>query len=332
MPPVKKITILELAPCADTLLGIRRDPEEGYASADRGMVAIRSGARLRPQVLSINAGGKATNVAGVMDRLLGARDEVEVELVVFRPDSAEGRYIAELQARELTHVKVRSVIVESTARFCINLSDPASPASSRVEFNLSPRVIWQPDAVEAAVSSAGRITTDLLLLAGNPPAIAPECKLAAGLPASILGTATGAAAISIDIEKGALAHCLEGRRQPDVVKINHDEYLSVDSQHWATYRGTLVVTDDDGCTAWEPGPTGGSVRIGRPQGHLVFSTVGAGDAAHAGFTMARWVWGFDIMRAAQYAMATSAAAVSSPEGTRGVAREDVERFFHSAYP
>ncbi|HEY6332383.1 MAG TPA: PfkB family carbohydrate kinase, partial [Blastocatellia bacterium] len=274
--------------------------------------------------------GKATNVAGVVDRLLGPGDTVEVELVVFRPDSAEGRYIAELQSKELTHVKVRSVIVESTARFCINLSDPASPASARVEFNLSPRVIWQPSAVQTAVAFAAGAGTDLLLLAGNPPVIAPDNKLAADLPASILKTANGAAAVSIDIEKG-LAQCLEGSRQLDVVKINRDEFLSVDQRHWARYKGILVVTDDDGCTAWEHGPSGESVRIDRPTGHPVFSTVGAGDAAHAGFTVAHWIRGLDTVHAAQYAMATSAASVSSPEGTRGVQREVVDAFFHSTY-
>jgi len=327
----KKITILELTPCADTLLSIGQDPEEGYLSVEDGIIKIRSGARLRPRLLSVNAGGKASNVAGVIDRLLAPSDSVEVELIVFRPDSPEGRYIAELQSIALARVKVRSIVVDSTARSCINVSDPASPPQARVEFNLSPRVLWQEAAIDLALKSLSDLSTDLLLLAGNPPVIGPQCQLAVDLPASIIeqlpNDPATRAAVSLDIEKGALARCIQGRHQPDVIKINHDEFLSVDHEHWRLYNRTLVVTDDDGCTLWEHGPSGPSIRINRPHGHRVYSTVGAGDSAHAGFTLARWVWGFDDVRAARYSMAAAAASVSSPEGARGVKRTEVERFF-----
>ncbi|MGH9759851.1 MAG: hypothetical protein ACREAC_03305, partial [Blastocatellia bacterium] len=125
MRAIRKITILEFAPCADTIYSIRRDPNEGYLSANGESVTIRTGIRLRPHEGATYAGGKATNVARVIDKLLEDDEQVDVELIVFRPDSPEGRYIHDLQISELRRVRVRPVIVDSTARFCINLSDPS---------------------------------------------------------------------------------------------------------------------------------------------------------------------------------------------------------------
>lgn len=323
----KKITIIEFAPCVDVLLGITQGAEEGYAGVDRGLVAIRSGSRLRPTLLSINAGGKASNVARVIDKLITDRDSVEVELIVFRADSPEGRYLAELQSAELSRVRLRSVMVDSTSRFCINVSDTDSRQPSRVEFNLSPRVIWQPNAIGAVLGMATEMATDLLLVAGNPPVIAPHCRMAVDLPAAIIKNVPNKPAISIDIEKGALADCIDADPQPDVIKINREEFASVHQQHWGRYQGILIVTDDEGCTVWGSGTGGPPTRVDRARGQEVHSTVGAGDATHAGFSIAHWVWGFDPVRAARYGMAVAASLVSSPAGARGVRKKDVDRFF-----
>lgn len=272
------------------------------------------------------AGGKATNVARVMDVLLRPEDAVQIELIVFRPDSPEGRYIAEMQSTELSRVRARSVIVDSTARLCINLSDPSSRETS-VEFNISPRVVWQPAAYGAALEVARSLETDLLLLAGNPPTIQSDPKVMVDLPASIIAAAPGLPRLTVDIGNGALARILQGPHQPDVIKINDEEYASVDKTAWMNYSGILVVTDAAGCNVWQNGPSGPCVRVPAATGNKVYSTVGAGDAAHAAFTLAGWVWGYDPVRAARYGMAAAAAAVSSPTGTRGITREAVDRFF-----
>jgi len=346
----KHVTILEPAPCADTLLEIREDAVEGYLAAHDGTISLRSGSRLRPRAVGTYAGGKATNVARVIDVLLGPDDATQIELIVFRPDSPEGRYIAELQSTELSRVQVKSVIVDSSARFCTNLSDPLSWSSgSPVEFNISPRVLWQASAYKAALEVARQIRTDLLLLAGNPPMVAetteakPEDKLEAcptsgitesgsrvivDLPASIIAAAPGPPRLTVDVGNGPLELILHGRRQPDVIKINDEEYASVGPAAWANYSGILVVTDAAGCNVWEEGIRGPCVRVPAATGHKVYSTVGAGDAAHAAFTLALWVWGYDPVRAARYSMAASAAAVSSPAGTRGITREAASRFFN----
>src|SRR5919205_3250841 len=121
-----RITILEFTPCADSIFHVRRDPDEGYEASDGRAVTIRAGAKLRPQAISTYAGGKATNVARVIDKLLSDTDAVDIDLVVFRPDSSEGRYLHDLQTRDLNRVRVRPVIIEGVARFCIDLTDPTT--------------------------------------------------------------------------------------------------------------------------------------------------------------------------------------------------------------
>jgi fructose-1-phosphate kinase PfkB-like protein len=325
---VKRITILEFVPCADSIYHVRRDMEEGYVSGDRRMVKIRSGAKLRPRAVSTYAGGKATNVARVMENLLRADDDVEVELVVFRPDSPEGRYIHDLQVSDLTRVRVRPIIIEGRARICVDLTDPATAGDSRVEFNISPRATWGAGAADRAIEFASSVSTDLLLIAGNPPVIEATGEMALELHARIVEEARARAGlISVDVEKGALANCLKARSKPDAVKINEGEYLSVDESLWNDFAGALVVTDEAGCRVWESRSRNGPARVRGVVAQTLYSTVGAGDAMHAGFALARWVWGFDLLRAARYGQAAAAAAVSSPGGTRGIPKQAVERLF-----
>jgi len=322
------ITILEFAPCADSIYHIRRDVDEGYIASRDRTITIKSGAKLRPRPASAYAGGKATNVARVMDKLLDARDEVEAELVVFRPDSAEGRYIHELQTQALTRTRVRPVIIRGQARFCIDLTDPATAGDKRVEFNISPRPVWEQDALETAAQLVSGISTDLLLLAGNPPVIEATGEMAVDLYSRIIEEVRPrAAVISIDAEKAALASCLKAHSRPDVIKVNKDEYASVDEALWNDFAGTLVVTDASGCRVWESGTAHSPARVAGVKARTLYSTIGAGDAAHAGFTVARWVWGFDVIEASRYGQAAAAASVSSPDGTRGITRQAVEQFF-----
>jgi len=322
------ITILEFAPCADSIYHISRDREEGYISSGERTINIKSGAKLRPRAVGTYAGGKATNVARVMDRLLKAEDGVELELIVFRPDSPEGRYIHELQTQSLARARLRPVIIKASARFCIDLTDPTTDGESRVEFNISPRALWEQGALDMATEFASSVSTDVLLLAGNPPVVEATGEMAVGLYSDIVEEVRSRSrVISIDAEKGALAACLKSRSRPDVIKINADEHAGVDESLWDGFSGTLLVTDARGCRVWEGGPAGSPARVEAVKACPLYSTIGAGDAVHAGFTLARWVWGFDPIEAARYGQAAAAASVSSPDGTRGITRQAVEQFF-----
>jgi fructose-1-phosphate kinase PfkB-like protein len=321
-----KITILEFAPCVDWIYHFRRDEEEGYIAGDEHQVTIRSGAKLRPYTASIYAGGKATNVARVIDKLLRDEDTADIELVVFRPDSPEGRYIHELQTSVLHRVQVQPIIIKGLARLCIDLLDPAIPAAHRPAFNISPRAVWQEGSCNQALEFASTISTDLLLIAGNPPLLETTNELAVDLYAQIIEQSRPRLKIvSLDTEKKSLANCLQAKIQPDVIKINSGEYNSIPTDLWGKFAGTLVVTDAQGCLVQERNQTPQRLR-----GALVetlFSTIGAGDAVHAGFTLARWVWGFDVVRAARYGQAVAAATISSAEGTRGIDKQIVEKLF-----
>ena len=323
-----RITILEFTPCADSIYHLRRDGEEGYVASRDHAITIRSGAKLRPRAVTTYAGGKATNVARVIDKLLNADDKVEIELIVFRPDSPEGRYIHDLQTQALTRVSVQPVIINGQARFCIDLTDPSTDRNNRVEFNISPRALWMHDALDLAAEFVSSISTDLLLLAGNPPVIEATGEMIFDLYSRVIeDVRPRAGVISVDAEKGALAACLESRSQPDVIKINDDEYASVSETLWDGFAGTLIVTDATGCRVWEGGSGDAPTRVQGVEPDALYSTIGAGDAAHAGFSLARWVWGFDALKASRYGQAAAAASVSSPDGTRGVTRRAVEKYF-----
>lgn len=321
-----RITILEFTPCVDWICHLNRDDEEGYASGDGKQLTIHSGAKLRPRVASIYAGGKATNVARVMDRLLTREDKVEIELVVFRPESPEGRYLHELQTRDLQQIRLQPIIMNAQPRLCVDLVDPTTPSSDRVSFNISPRAWWSSDSYEQALNFASQISTDLLLLAGNPPALESTGELASELYANLIETARPQVkTISLDTEKQSLLACLQTSASPDVIKINAKEHQWIAEEVWNTYANTLVVTNESGC--WVKDNHLPTRQIPGATIEHLYSTIGAGDAVHAGFTLARWVRGFDTLRAAQFAQAVAATAVSSISGTRDIDRQLVEKIF-----
>ncbi|HJQ24521.1 MAG TPA: PfkB family carbohydrate kinase [Blastocatellia bacterium] len=322
-----RITILEFTPCADSIFHVRRDAEEGYVASDGREVRIQAGAKLRPQLITTYAGGKATNVARVMDKLLGDTDAVDVELIVFRPDSPEGRYLDDLQRSALSRVRVRPVIIEGRARFCIDLTDPTTAESNRVEFNISPRAVWAESALAVALEQASQISSDVLLIAGNPPLIETTGAMAVDLYAQVIAAVRRRVrVISLDTEK-ALVNCLKAEARPDLIKINEAEYASIAPTWWDDFNGALIVTDARGCRLWPERARDQSVRMDGAQSRAQYSTIGAGDAMHAGFAIGRWVRGYDLAAAARYGQAAAAAAVNSPDGTRGVNAATVERFF-----
>ena len=323
-----KISILEFTPCADLIYQMRRDPDEGYVAADAHTLTLKTGAKLRPRMVTTYAGGKATNVARVLETLLTPDDKVEVELIVFRPDSAEGRYIHELQMRDLKRVRLQPVIIEAEARFCVDVADTARGSEAHVEFNLSPRSMWRASALDRALEYVETVTTDVLLLAGNPPVMEETGEMAGDLAVRVIEELRPRAGIiSLDTEGRALANCLRSRTQPDVIKINENEYASVEPHLWPELRGTLLVTDAAGCRVWENRASGSPRRVSAPELSALYSTVGAGDAMHAGFTVSRWVRELDCLSAARFGQAAAAAAVSSPKGTHGITREAVGQIF-----
>ena len=131
--------------------------------------------------------------------------------------------------------------------------------------------------------------------------------------------------ISIDVEKKNLENCLSSYISPDVIKINDSECAWVKAELWDRFTGTVVVSDAQGC--WVQVQQGERRRVQGAKIEKLFSTIGAGDAVHAGFTLARQLRGFDAIRAARYGQAVAAASVTVTDGTRGITRDAVENYF-----
>ncbi len=92
---IKKVKIFEFAPTADEIWQIPKHSKDGYTSYDleTGLISILDtahDAKPRPEIMAIYAGGKATNVARVLDKLIEANDDTEIELITFLPPPTDG--------------------------------------------------------------------------------------------------------------------------------------------------------------------------------------------------------------------------------------------------
>ena len=106
---IKKATIIEFAPTADEIWRISQHNKDGYVGYDagNGLVSILDtahDAKLRPEILTVYAGGKATNVARVMDKLMDHESKAQVELVTFFPPPQEP--LCELQINRINGVEI----------------------------------------------------------------------------------------------------------------------------------------------------------------------------------------------------------------------------------
>jgi len=196
-----KVKILEFAPTADEIWRISLNSKDGYTCYDEntGLISLLDtahDAKPRPEIIAIYAGGKATNVARVMDRLLADNDNVQAEIVTFlppaeeplknlgfgipdgvelKPSTAAGIYIQLLQVSNLRKVKPRFEVIDElretgnmqTTRRCIEITLKERPAS----LNFSPRIVWSEEAAESVIARVSDTLSgsDLVIIAGAPP-------------------------------------------------------------------------------------------------------------------------------------------------------------------
>ena len=183
-PNRNRLTILEWAPAADALYTFTQDPLHGYTRREKGAIQIGQGVKLRPDIQAYYAGGKATNVARVLDRLLDPQTDRDlwdeknqtfrVELVTLLPDTPAGRFIGDLQRTEINRVQLRFLDAPGEARICVNLADPGSNHNREglVEFNLSPYVVWE-NATDAMLEKVMEIAAEI---ASKAPLAIYGCK------------------------------------------------------------------------------------------------------------------------------------------------------------
>jgi len=362
---IKKVTILEFAPTADEIWRISQNDKDGYVNydAENGIVSILDtahDAKPRPDILAIYAGGKATNVARVMDKLIDNTFVTQVELVTFLPPPQEplcelqinringaeiipstpaGLYVQFLQITNLKNVKPRFEVVKEleetngmqVTRRCIEIIIKDTGTS----LNFSPRIVWSQKSAEAVLSRLNRITqnTDMVVMAGAPPVW--EVKQEASVTphnfyAKILDLISPECEVSIDVRGNYLRECLIADRPPRFILMNKDEFYEASSLwnelNGTDFAGTLLVHDKDGCWVWNKKlPKGnelleGSSFFPSPKVSRVYSTIGAGDAMHAGFLKA-WICSDNdnwLSRSVVYSQAVSAVSVSNEEATHGI--------------
>ena len=378
---IKKATILEFAPTADEIWRISQHDRDGYARYDveEGLLSILDtahDAKPRPEIITTYAGGKATNVARVIDRLLANEDELYVELITFlppppegplrelelgdvrgislHPSTAAGVYVQCLQIAEMQKVRPRFEVVDDleesatmqTTRRCIEITLKEGGGT----LNFSPRIVWSQEAASAVRSRVAEVTqdADLVVLAGAPPRW--ESRPGSDLTphnfyAKIIDALDPDCQVSIDTRGQYLYECLIAQKTPAFALMNTEEFgelseLLGDVGEAAAF-GTLLVHDERGCWVWNEKLPGGSNPFSSAD-HFpaidvpdVYSTIGAGDAMHAGF-LKEWICSECVeerlRRSVVYSQVVAAAAVSNERATHGVNAHAVEDQFLATFP
>ena len=369
---IKKVTILEFAPTADEIWRISQHSKDGYVGydAESGLVSILDtahDAKPRPEILTVYAGGKATNIARVIDKLIGNEFKTQVELVTFLPppqgslcdfptsringveiypSTPAGIYVQCLQVMNLKNVKPRFEVIDEleeiggmqVTRRCIEIIIKDTGTS----LNFSPRIIWSQKAAEAVLSRLAQIIhgTDMTVIAGAPPVWDNDVKgeiTPHNFYAKIIDLMDSECEMSIDVRGYYLHDCLIADRPPRFIFMNKDEFFEA-SESWEKlagrdFTGTLLVHDKDGCWIWNNIlPKGNDLLAGAdffpsPKVTKVYSTIGAGDAMHAGFLKA-WIYsGQDknrLARSVTYSQAVAAVSVSNEKATHGINEYSVD--------
>jgi fructose-1-phosphate kinase PfkB-like protein len=359
---IHAVTIFEFAPAADEIWGLEPSPKTGYVRRDpvHGTITFldipRHDAKMRPRVKALYAGGKATNVARVFDRLLAwprdatpaLRDDLRVTLATFLAESqrrddatpalAPGAvFVQTLQRREMHRITLayetfppREGLLAD--RRCIHLFDEREQTDL---LNFSPRLHWS-DAEQAVVLEHLRRSppAGLVVLAGSAP-LGVE-TLYREIIATLRAAAPGVR-IAVDIDVPSLHRCLSEGAPPDLVSMNRNEYNAVEAALWTGFEGILHVHDHSGAYVWHgdgarlragdaglfhTATTPLTTRFGPASG----PTIGAGDAAHAGLLFGLLA-GLDLHAATRLGQAIAADAVRNAEGTRGLDPERIRTYF-----
>lgn len=273
---------------------------------DRGEVHRASGVRVDP-------GGKGVNVA----RALAAADHTT--LAVLPTGGVEGNNLAELLAPEA--VSVVEVPVEAATRSNITVVE-ADGTTTKIN---EPGNALSTDELDTLRARLGEVATRArwVVASGSLPDGCPDDYYA-----DLVRTARAAGArVAVDSSGPALAHACDAG--PDLLAPNHEELAElaghrpvgladvVDTARSVRAHGpgsVLVTLGEDGVLLVEKD----SAWLGTSSARSVRSTVGAGDAALAGYLLA----GADGPEALRSAVAYGTAAVELP-GSRMPAPKDL---------
>jgi fructose-1-phosphate kinase PfkB-like protein len=137
--------------------------------------------------------------------------------------------------------------------------------------------------------------------------------------------------VSIDVRGNYLHECLIAKHQPRLVFMNTDEFSEA-GKSWKElsqreFPGTLIVHDKDGCRIWDRRLPDAHDLFSEtqyfpsPKVDRIYSTIGAGDAMHAGF-LKEWIFSKSendrLQRSVIFSQAVAAMSVSNEKATHGI--------------
>jgi len=365
----QKVTILEFAPTADEIWRLSQNDIDGYASynSSNGLISFLDtdhDAKPRPEIITVYAGGKATNVARILDRLIGNESDRQVELVTFLPPCSEGPlsklqgtfilpstpagiYVQCLQVNELQRVKPRFVVIPAleekgnmqATRRCIEITLKGENGT----LNFSPRIIWSQQAAESVIKKVSEIAqdSDMVVMAGAPP-IWEASQNAILTPdsfyMSIINSLNPKCQVSVDTRGKYLYKCFQFGKSPRFVFMNTNEFgdisVSLNELGKRQFSGTFMIHDEKGCWIWDgKWPEGQNTLVNTnflpsiPVSRI-FSTIGAGDAMHAGF-LKEWIFnGGNLHRAVIYSQVVAAVSISNDKATHGIDAGIIQDMFN----
>lgn len=347
----------EFSPVAEEIWKIKQSSAQGFHfwDTDGGVVSFfdvaNHDAKIRPEVLSIYAAGKATNVIRVLAGLcrhFQISPFPSIALHTFLADpkrhadsatNATSAFIRSLQQGALAKIhlsysEVAFANPEGKARRAIHVIEQQT---QRDLLNFTPRLQWSTSDTEKIVTHLSSLTTaPWVVLAGTPPIGAELLYLQA---INKLRTATISQKISLDASGSALQACLDNTdAHPNIICINSNEYYGIDRASWQKYRHPVFVHNQHGCWIisgnggrlyehWESVPF---IDISMLQKHMdkkIGPTLGAGDAFHAGVIFAVDILKLSEINAAKFALAVASFAVRSGVGVSEINYRKIEEMW-----
>lgn len=215
--------------------------------------------------------------------------------------------------------------------------------------NFSPRIIWSPESAVAVISRVREIVhgSDMVVIAGAPPTWKTQQKsdlTPENFHANIISSVDPNCAVSIDVRGYYLHECLMAKKQPRFVFMNKEEFYEAKESWKQLDRNksnmTLLVHDKKGCWVWDKNLPDERLLLSRDlflrsmPVKNVHSTIGAGDAMHAGF-LKEWICTENdrnqLRRSIVFSQVVASASVSNIKATHGIDANTVETEFQKVW-
>ena len=345
-----RLSIVELAPTVDETWAVDLETDHGVSSVDWniGEISLKwkpmHDVKLRPVVLNVTSGGKATNVARVLGRLSALSDDErngrvsidQVKYLLAAPASdglisPGARYASDCFEAECG-MRPDMIPYEASSRFgrdrrCITV---LNKKDGRELFNFSPATeLCEDEAHQIEHRILNSAPLGVLAVAGSSPKGGEKIFPNVALQGIGHGLVTG---LIVDTVGEVLFQLLEiaKGKVPIFVFLNDKEYEASSFQDSMIDDGLLYIHDKDGgflrsfkgglCAEFE---FQHAKYLADRFGEATGSTIGAGDSCLAGFVLYRLFWGYGIEESLIFSQSVAYECVRNGIGIQGVDKHRV---------